>query len=54
MTASGGSFSAEHGVGLDKRSAYLAHVDPVKQAFSRQLKSLIDPDMLFNPGKVPF
>lgn len=52
--ASGGSFSAEHGVGLDKRSAYLAHVDPVKQALARQLKSLIDPDMLFNPGKVPF
>jgi FAD/FMN-containing dehydrogenase len=52
--ASGGSFSAEHGVGLDKRSAYLAHVDPVKQALARQLKLLIDPDMLFNPGKVPF
>ncbi|THV14170.1 FAD-binding oxidoreductase [Rhizobium rhizophilum] len=54
ITASGGSFSAEHGVGLDKRSAYLAHVDPAKQALARQLKSLIDPDMLFNPGKVPF
>lgn len=50
----GGSFSAEHGVGLDKRSAYLAHVDPVKQALSRQFKAMLDPDMLFNPGKVPF
>ena len=52
--ASGGSFSAEHGVGLDKRSAYLAHVDPVKQALARQLKAMLDPDNLFNPGKVPF
>ncbi|MDH4439642.1 MAG: FAD-binding oxidoreductase [Rhizobium sp.] len=54
ITASGGSFSAEHGVGLDKRSAYLAHVDPVKQALARQIKAVLDPDMLFNPGKVPF
>jgi FAD/FMN-containing dehydrogenase len=54
ITASGGSFSAEHGVGLDKRAAYLAHVDPVKQGLARQIKSLLDPDMLFNPGKVPF
>lgn len=52
--ASGGSFSAEHGVGLDKRSAYLTHVDPVKQSLSRQFKAMLDPEMLFNPGKVPF
>jgi len=52
--ASGGSFSAEHGVGLDKRDAYLSHVDPVKQSLSRQFKAMLDPDMLFNPGKVPF
>ena len=52
--ASGGSFSAEHGVGLDKRAAYLTHVDPVKQSLSRQFKAMLDPDMLFNPGKVPF
>lgn len=52
--ASGGSFSAEHGVGLDKRAAYLTHVDPVKQALSLQFKAMLDPDMLFNPGKVPF
>ena len=54
ITSSGGSFSAEHGVGLDKRSAYLTHVDPVKQALARQFKAMLDPDMLFNPGKVPF
>lgn len=54
IQSSGGSFSAEHGVGLDKRSAYLAHVDPVKQALSRQIKAMLDPHRLFNPGKVPF
>lgn len=54
ITACGGSFSAEHGVGLDKRQAYLAHADPGKQALARQLKSLLDPGGLFNSGKVPF
>ncbi|TIT43147.1 MAG: FAD-binding oxidoreductase [Mesorhizobium sp.] len=34
LQASGGSFSAEHGVGLDKRDAYERHVDPVKQALA--------------------
>ncbi len=54
ILASGGSFSAEHGVGLDKRSAYLSHVDPVKQALAREIKNLLDPERIFNPGKVPF
>lgn len=54
IRASGGSFSAEHGVGLEKRAAYLTHVDPVKQALARQIKSVLDPHNLFNPGKVPF
>ena len=54
ILASGGSFSAEHGVGLDKRSAYLSHVDPVKQVLAREIKNLLDPERIFNPGKVPF
>ncbi|SIQ49780.1 FAD/FMN-containing dehydrogenase [Rhizobium sp. RU33A] len=54
IRASGGSFSAEHGVGLEKRAAYLAHVDPVKQALARQIKTMLDPRNIFNPGKVPF
>lgn len=54
VTARGGSFSAEHGVGLEKRDAYEAHVPALKQALSRQIKALLDPDGLFNPGKVPF
>jgi len=48
----GGSFSAEHGVGLDKRDAYERHADPVKQELARAVKALLDPENLMNPGKV--
>jgi FAD/FMN-containing dehydrogenase len=54
VRASGGSFSAEHGVGFEKRYGYENHVDPVKKQLSLALKKLIDPQNLFNPGKVPF
>ncbi len=50
----GGSFSAEHGVGLDKKHAYLAFADQEKQALARAIKHLIDPAGHFNAGKVPF
>lgn len=48
----GGSFSAEHGVGLDKRSAYERYADPVKQELARALKAMLDPRNLLNPGKI--
>lgn len=54
ITSSGGSFSAEHGVGFDKRHGYLAHANPTKVEIARRLKQLFDPGNLFNPGKVPF
>ena len=50
----GGSFSAEHGVGLEKRHGYESFVSPEKQALGRALKQALDPKGLFNPGKVPF
>lgn len=50
----GGSFSAEHGVGREKRHAYEAFAAPEKQALARTIKQAIDPKGLFNPGKVPF
>ncbi|TIU64126.1 MAG: hypothetical protein E5W30_03250 [Mesorhizobium sp.] len=52
LQASGGSFSAEHGVGLDKRDAYERHADPVKQALARAIKGMIDPANVMNPGKI--
>ncbi|MEP9374249.1 FAD-binding oxidoreductase [Mesorhizobium sp. KR1-2] len=48
----GGSFSAEHGVGIDKRDAYERHADPVKLELARSVKALLDPKNLLNPGKI--
>ncbi len=50
----GGSFSAEHGVGREKRYGYENFTSPEKQALARTLKNALDPIGLFNPGKVPF
>lgn len=54
VQALGGSFSAEHGIGLEKRHAYLTYADPVKRALADTIKRALDPELLFNPGKVPF
>lgn len=48
----GGSVSAEHGVGLQKR-AWLAHSRSAAEiALMRTLKQALDPQNLLNPGKV--
>ncbi len=47
-----GSFSAEHGVGQLRRG-YLHHYkSPVAVNIMRRIKQALDPDALFNPGKV--
>jgi FAD/FMN-containing dehydrogenase len=50
----GGSFSAEHGVGFEKRYGYENYADPVKRVLAKQIKQALDPEGLFNLGKVPF
>ena len=50
----GGSFSAEHGVGLEKQRAFLVYGNPVRRAAAMAIKAALDPKNLFNPGKVPF
>ncbi|MBZ9734159.1 FAD-binding oxidoreductase [Mesorhizobium sp. CA18] len=52
LREAGGSFSAEHGVGLEKREAYERHADPVKRDLAKAIKELIDPGNVMNPGKV--
>lgn len=48
----GGSVSAEHGIGLQKRD-YLAWSRSAGEiALMRQLKASLDPDNILNPGKV--
>ncbi|MGV8935965.1 MAG: FAD-binding oxidoreductase [Allorhizobium sp.] len=54
IAEAGGSFSAEHGVGLEKRHAYETYANPAKQALAHAIKQAIDPNQIFNPGKVPF
>jgi D-lactate dehydrogenase (cytochrome) len=48
----GGSFSAEHGIGMLKLEEMQRYKDPVSVDLMRSLKSAFDPDRLFNPGKV--
>ena len=48
----GGSFSAEHGVGVLRRDELVRHKDPVALGMMRQIKDLLDPHHLMNPGKV--
>jgi FAD/FMN-containing dehydrogenase len=48
----GGSISAEHGVGLEKRAALAKFGDPGKLAAMRAIKQALDPLNLMNPGKV--
>lgn len=48
----GGSFSAEHGIGLMKLPSMTAHKDPVALEVMRSLKAALDPKGILNPGKV--
>jgi FAD/FMN-containing dehydrogenase len=48
----GGSFSAEHGIGLEKMPELQALVDPMKIALMQTIKQTIDPNNIMNPGKV--
>ncbi len=48
----GGSFSAEHGIGLSKRPSMTRHKDPVAMDAMRAIKSALDPKGILNPGKV--
>lgn len=48
----GGSFSAEHGIGLSKLPSMQRRKDPVALAVMRQIKQALDPNGIMNPGKV--
>ena len=52
LEARGGSISAEHGIGLEKRD-YLHHSrSPEEIALMQLLKNTLDPQNLLNPGKL--
>jgi FAD/FMN-containing dehydrogenase len=47
-----GSFSAEHGIGRHKVDELERYADPVELQLMQQLKQLLDPNGILNPGKV--
>ncbi len=47
-----GSFSAEHGVGQLKRDQLLRYRPAVEVEMMRRIKQALDPDGVFNPGKI--
>jgi FAD/FMN-containing dehydrogenase len=47
----GGSFSAEHGIGLSKLPSMRRRKDPVALDMMRAVKAAFDPENILNPGK---
>ncbi|MBY4594129.1 FAD-binding oxidoreductase [Ottowia caeni] len=47
-----GSISAEHGIGRLKQSAFMATKAPVAVELMERIKDALDPDRLFNPGRL--
>lgn len=52
VIALGGSFSAEHGIGLSKQPAMALHKDKAALATMRAIKAALDPNNIMNPGKL--
>ena len=50
--ALGGTFSAEHGVGHTLTAEMARYKPPVEIAMMRAIKRALDPDNLFNPGRL--
>jgi FAD/FMN-containing dehydrogenase len=48
----GGSFSAEHGVGIFKRAELERFKSPEALELMRRIKAALDPKGIMNPGKV--
>ena len=48
----GGTLTGEHGIGLAKRNAFLSLADPYQIQALRGIKAALDPQNIFNPGKV--
>jgi glycolate oxidase len=48
----GGVISGEHGIGLVKRKYLPGNLGPVQLAAMRSIKNALDPQGIFNPGKI--
>ncbi|MCP5266288.1 MAG: FAD-binding oxidoreductase [Burkholderiaceae bacterium] len=52
VAASGGSISAEHGLGVLRRDESARYKSPVELELMRRIKTVLDPLGIMNPGKV--
>ena len=52
VAAHGGSMSAEHGIGQQKREELVRYKSAVELDLMRAVKSALDPAGIFNPGKI--
>lgn len=52
LAGAGGSYSAEHGIGLEKKATLARLCSPVKLELMRRVKASLDPHGIMNPGKV--
>jgi glycolate oxidase len=50
--ALGGTISAEHGIGLEKREFFLELEDKAKIELMKRIKKAFDPNNILNPGKI--
>jgi glycolate oxidase len=50
--ALGGVLSGEHGIGLEKRRLFNRAIDPVALDLMKNIKKLLDPNDILNPGKI--
>ncbi len=48
----GGTLSGEHGTGLAKSPFLSKEIGVSSVLFTKKLKKAIDPDGIFNPGKI--
>jgi len=48
----GGSFSAEHGIGVTKLGSMARRKNPAALSVMRTIKAALDPNNIMNPGKV--
>jgi len=48
----GGTISGEHGIGLEKQHFLDKAMDPVAIELMKQIKKILDPNNILNPGKV--
>ena len=48
----GGSFSAEHGIGLIKKKEFKKYTSKEEFVIKNNFKKLLDPNNIMNPGKI--